>query len=95
MEIQNITNFSKLLAEINEGRIPLTQQSQNQTSVRLSDNTYTGLSTISGFQHKVDEICALLGYYTVYSGNSLRMLRDNLQSHLQWSSKSRLGFLDT
>jgi len=33
---------------------------------------------ISGFHHKVDEICALLGYYTVYSGNSLMMFRDNL-----------------
>ena len=26
---------------------------------------------ITGFCHKVDEICALLEYYTVYSGNSL------------------------
>jgi hypothetical protein len=33
---------------------------------------------ISGFHHKLDEICALLGYYTVYSGNSLPMFRDYL-----------------
>jgi hypothetical protein len=33
---------------------------------------------ISGFCHKVVEICALLGYYTVYSGNSLLTYRDTL-----------------
>jgi len=26
---------------------------------------------ITGFCHKVGEICTLLGYYTAYSGNSL------------------------
>jgi len=33
---------------------------------------------ISGFCHKVDEICALLGYYAAYSGNSWLMFRDTL-----------------
>jgi hypothetical protein len=33
---------------------------------------------ISGFRHDVDEICALLGYYAAYSGNSLPTFRDNL-----------------
>jgi hypothetical protein len=34
---------------------------------------------ISGFCHNVDEICALLGYYTVYSANSVPTFQDNLQ----------------
>jgi len=33
---------------------------------------------ISGFHHKVDENCTLLGYYAVSSGNSLPTLQDNL-----------------
>jgi hypothetical protein len=33
---------------------------------------------ISGFNHKVDEICPLLGYYAAYSGNYLTLFRDNL-----------------
>ena len=33
---------------------------------------------ISGFLRKVNEICALLGYYTVFSGNSLPTLWSNL-----------------
>ena len=33
---------------------------------------------ISGFCHEVGEICALLGYYAAYSGNSLLMCRDEL-----------------
>jgi hypothetical protein len=61
-----------------QGRIPLTQQSENQTGARLSDSTYTGLCMISSFHHKVKEIRALLGYYTAYSGNSLPMFWDNL-----------------
>jgi hypothetical protein len=32
---------------------------------------------ISGFHHDVNENCALLGYYTVGSGNLLPMLWDN------------------
>ena len=33
---------------------------------------------ISGFHCEVDENCALLGYYTVSSGNYLPAFRDNL-----------------
>ena len=33
---------------------------------------------ISGFRHNVDEICALLGYYIMYSGNSLPTFWVNL-----------------
>jgi hypothetical protein len=33
---------------------------------------------ISGFRREVDEICALLGYYTVHSVNFLPTFRDNL-----------------
>jgi hypothetical protein len=33
---------------------------------------------ISGFHHEVDEICALLGYYSTFSANSLPTLRDNI-----------------
>jgi hypothetical protein len=34
-------------------------------------------SKISGFHCEVDEICILLGYYVVHSGNSLLMFWDN------------------
>jgi len=33
---------------------------------------------ISGFNHKVEEIFPLLGYYAAYSGNSLTLFRDDL-----------------
>jgi hypothetical protein len=33
---------------------------------------------ILGFNHKVEEICPLLGYYTACSGNSLTLFQDNL-----------------
>jgi len=33
---------------------------------------------ISGFHYKIDEIHALLGCYTAYSGNSLPTVQDNL-----------------
>jgi hypothetical protein len=36
------------------------------------------LQRISGIRRKVDEICALLGYYAAYSGNFLPTFRDNL-----------------
>ena len=34
---------------------------------------------ISGFRHEADENCALLGYYTAYSGNSFPAFREKLQ----------------
>ena len=34
---------------------------------------------ISGFRHEADENCALLGYYTAYSGNSLPTFREKVQ----------------
>jgi hypothetical protein len=33
---------------------------------------------ISGFHHNVDEICTLLGYYVIYSGNFLLTFWANL-----------------
>jgi hypothetical protein len=33
---------------------------------------------ISSFRREVYEICALLGYYAAYSGNSLPTFQDNL-----------------
>jgi len=35
------------------------------------------LSNISGFSHKVDENCSLLGYCAASSGNFLPMFQDN------------------
>jgi hypothetical protein len=42
---------------------------------------------ISGFRREVDGNCALLGYYTAYSGNFLPTFRDNL------SVRSRIDML--
>ena len=39
-------------------------------------NTYSSC-VISGICHKVDVNCTLLGYYTVSTGNSLRLFQDN------------------
>jgi hypothetical protein len=56
------------------------------------------LSVISGFQRDVDEICALLGYYTPSNGNPLRTFRETTyRSHLQGSRSPRrkgIGSLD-
>jgi len=38
----------------------------------------TFLHIISGFRREVDGVCALLGCYAAYSGNSLEKFRDNL-----------------
>ena len=43
------------------------------------------LHIISDFRRKVDEICALLGYYAAYSGNSLPTFRYN-RSRIQEES---------
>jgi hypothetical protein len=42
------------------------------------------IGLISGILRDVAQICALVGHYAAYSGNSLRRFRDNL-SHLQES----------
>jgi hypothetical protein len=39
---------------------------------------HLALIVISGFRHKADEICTLVGYYAAYSSNSLPTFRDNL-----------------
>ena len=39
---------------------------------------YSCLSVTSGFCHKVDENCTVLGYYVVRSGKLLPKIRDNL-----------------
>jgi hypothetical protein len=40
---------------------------------------------ISGFRHDVDEICALLGYYTALGGSYVLTFQDNL-----WIPSSRV-----
>jgi len=43
-------------------------------SVRQKTNSwkrYKKLAKFSGFRRNTDEICALLGHYTAYKGNSL------------------------
>jgi hypothetical protein len=40
--------------------------------------TAVGMCVISGFRRDVDEICALLGYYTALNGSSVPTFRDNL-----------------
>jgi len=42
---------------------------------------------ISGFCHDVNEICALLGLYTVKNGNSVLMFQNNL-TRVNWSKKT-------
>jgi len=39
------------------------------------------MRVISGFRREGDEICALLGRYVAYSGNSLLTFRGNLSVH--------------
>jgi len=41
-------------------------------------NTNGSLCVISGFRREVHKICAVVGYYAAYSGNSLPTFRDNL-----------------
>jgi hypothetical protein len=43
------------------------------------------------FSRGVHEICALLGYYAVYSGSSLPTFRDNIRCHLH--GPRSLGFI--
>jgi hypothetical protein len=55
---------------------------------------------ISGFRRDVNEICALLGYYAAYSGNSVPTFRGNLSVPSSSVKKSKkklflLGLLDT
>jgi hypothetical protein len=45
------------------------------------------LSMISGFHHKVDENCSLLGYYAGSGGNLLLLFQDNV-----WVPSSRVIF---
>jgi len=48
---------------------------------------------ISGLRREVDKTCALLGYYTAYSVNSLPTFRDNIlvpPSRIKKSKKSSI-----
>jgi len=58
-------------------------------------------NVISGFHCDVNDICALLGFYTPQNGNPIQMFWDNLSGfHIQGSSSPRripdifLGLLD-
>jgi len=44
---------------------------------------------IPGFQHKVDENRALLGYYAASGGNFLQMFQDNLLVPSSWIKNPR------
>ena len=46
---------------------------------------------ISGLRHETDEICALLGNYAAYSGNSLLMYRDELSIQSSRVSPLNMG----
>jgi len=48
---------------------------------------------ISGFHHEVDEICALLGNYAAYDGNSLPVFWNNLSVPTSWVKCPKEGFL--
>jgi hypothetical protein len=52
---------------------------------------------ISGFRCDVDEICALLGYYTALSGSSVPTFRDNLSDPSSRAKKAmkKAFFLDS
>jgi hypothetical protein len=42
------------------------------------------------FRREVEAICAILGYYAAYSGNSLTMFRDNLSASSSMIKKYKL-----
>ena len=63
--------------------------SEESVSIRGQDI----LHLISGFRHEVDEICAVLGYYVAYSGNSLPTFRDNVSVPSSRVKESKNGFL--
>jgi hypothetical protein len=44
---------------------------------------------MSGFQHEIDDNCAVLGYYAASIGNSLLMFETTDQSHLGTDRLSR------
>jgi hypothetical protein len=50
----------------------------------------------SGFRHDVEEICAFLGYYAAWTGNSVQTFRDNLSvpSSRGRKSEEKAFFLD-
>jgi len=66
----------------------------------VSSSKYKSVFAISDLHHEVDVICALLGYYAAYSGNSLSTFRDNLSVPSSGVKKSMkktvflLGYLD-
>jgi hypothetical protein len=49
---------------------------------------------ISGFHHRIDEICALLENYAAYSGNSLPPFQDNLSVPTSWVKYLKRRILD-
>jgi hypothetical protein len=44
----------------------------------MTNTSRLSVRVIPGFHRVVDEICAVLGCYAAYSGNSVPMFRDNL-----------------
>jgi hypothetical protein len=50
----------------------------SRTHFKYLIQTMTNLWVTSGFRRNIDDICALLGYYAAYSGNSVPTFRDNL-----------------
>jgi len=53
------------------------------------------LGLISGVRREIDEICALLGCYAEYSGDSLRTFRSNLSGPILCLKMGPLGCSET
>jgi len=58
--------------------IKLCDNLKQRNGHKIWDNFHLSCK-ISGFRHEADENCALLGYYTAYSGNSLPTFREKVQ----------------
>ena len=58
-------------------------------------NEWYGINKLhlnSGCRRELDEICALLGYYAAYNGNSLWTFRDNLQVPFSRADKTSIAW---
>jgi len=54
------------------------RQAEWSLHCRIQYKMVVAMCMISGFCHEADDTCALLGYYTVYSGNSLKNYHQDL-----------------
>jgi hypothetical protein len=73
---RDIFNFTGYNDKVNSSYMVLALQHVMMLKVSVTSKYLR--SVISGFHRNVDEICAVLGYYTASNGNALPMLRDNI-----------------